>query len=380
MKSKKKRVLFVVYELPPIGGGVATSAAALLNEYSGDTELKVDVVTSSTTNSYEEKQIAGNIRVHYVPIGTKPPTRLQTQTPLEMMRFQMNSLKTINKLINSHSYDIAHYYGYPSALNGWISKNKVPYLVSLRGVDVPGYNKSFGAYYHFYKYIAALTWKSAQEVTAPSLYLAHMAQQTVPDLKVTVIPNSVDTTLFKPVTDKHKYDVFTITAGGTILGKKKGLSYLLRGFKTFHSNYPDTKVLLFGDGTELQHLTNLSNELKLGSSVEFAGRVDRKTLAQRLPKCHVFCLPSLAEGMSNAMLEAQACKLPIITTPVGSGLELLENKAAVPITIKDSHSITAALEQLYTNRNLRNSLGEKAYQLVPKTWSEVAATYKELYS
>jgi glycosyltransferase involved in cell wall biosynthesis len=378
--KQSKRILFVVYELPPIGGGVANAAHHLLTEFAKDPHLTIDVVTSSTRNCFSAEQFSDNIIIHSVPIGPKPPSQYQRQTTLEMIRFLLSSFWKITALQFQHRYDVAHYFGYPGAFIGLFYFWNVPYIVSLRGVDTPEYNQRFGWYYKLYKPLAALTWRYAQSLTAPSRYLIDLAQQSFPNARIALIPNGVDTGLFRPLPDSKKHKKFTVTAGGTIMGKKKGLDLLIKGFAQFHAKYPKSQLILFGEGDEYENLQQFARMLELTSTVIFKGKVSHTRLAQELPKCHVFCLPSHAEGMSNALIEAQAAGLAVVTTPVGNGQDLIDAGLALPIT-HDVSTIADALEKLSVNPNLLKQIGTKARTITKEmTWKNIAQRYKNLYA
>lgn len=372
------RVLFIVYELSPLGGGVATAASQLLREFSKHKNLYIDVVTSSLNNKWEKEQFSKNIVIHRVPIGKKPPERYHQQTPWEMLRFTMHSLQKIHWLLKQEKYQIAHYFGYPSALPGYIFRKRVPYIVSLRGVDVPGYNQKFGLYYHLYKPLAKLTWKHAQAVIANSRWLADLAQKTL-DREIRIIPNGVDTDKFKPVAEKDKFKQFTVTAGGTVMGPKKGLEYLMEGFAIFHKKHPESRLLLFGSGVLENKLRHMASDLGIKSCVEFASRVSHDELASQLPRCHVMCLPSLAEGMSNAVLEAEACGLPLVVTQVGGTEELLDGNGFL-IEKRNSQEITVALTKIYENDKQRTEMSKKSRQQAQKmSWQQTAKKYLDVY-
>lgn len=375
-----KRLLFVVYELPPIGGGVANAAHHLLTEFAKDPTLTIDVVTSSTENRFSTQSFSKNITLHHVPIGRKPPARYQRQTTQEMLLFLLNSFRQITKLQSHHTYNLAHYFGYPGAFVGALYRHKTPYIISLRGVDTPGYNQKFGWYYRLYTPLAVATWKHAKTLTAPSTYLANLARQAWPQAPITVIPNGVNADLFRPLPTSQKHKNFTITAGGTIMGKKKGLDLLIQGFAQFHAKHPQSQLILFGEGDEEQNLKNLAKSLKITQSVIFRGKVPHTTLAKELPKCHVFCLPSHAEGMSNALIEAQAAGLAIATTPVGNGQDLIDSGIAVLIQ-HNASSIAHALEKLHSSPKFLKQMATKARTMAKKSgWPSIAEKYKKLYT
>lgn len=375
---EKVRILFVVYELPPLGGGVATAASHLLGEFKKHNNLQIDVITSSLNNRFEKEQLSENIHLYKVPIGSKPPDRYQQQTVWEMLRFTIGSLLQAIKLLNKFKYNLAHYFGYPGGLPGLLLKKRMSYVVSLRGVDVPGYNLKFGWYYRIYKPLSKIIWRNAKTVVVNSRWLEDLAKKTL-DRSYLVIPNGVDTNLFKPVPETDKFKQFTVTAGGTVMGPKKGLEYLVEGFAIFHKLYPDSRLRLFGTGVLESKLRQMASDLGIKSSVEFVGRVSHDELARQLPRCHVMCLPSLAEGMSNAVLEAAACGLPLILTAVGGTEEILDGNQML-VKKKDAGSVASALIKIARDKKLRDVMENKSRSIAEtSSWSEMSSSYRRLY-
>ncbi|HAL64817.1 MAG TPA: hypothetical protein DCP10_04525 [Bacteroidales bacterium] len=294
-----------------------------------------------------------------------------------MLCFTLASWWQVSKLLFSDQYSSALYFGYPSALVGWFYGWKVPYVVALRGADVPGYNPKFSAYYRLIKPMVALSWKKAKQVVANSQWLADLAGNTA-QVPIKIIPNGVDANLFRSVNETRKFKTFTVTAGGTIPGPKKGLEYLLEGFASFHQQHPQTELLLFGEGSLNEKLKEQAQQLGVEDAVKFAGQITHQQLAQQLPRCHVFCLPSLAEGMSNAMLEAAACGLPIIATDVGGAKEVVDGNGII-VKTKNSNEIAQALKKIYADEQLRLRMSKKSREKAEKMgWGEVGGEYLSL--
>lgn len=382
-KTYQLKIILVSYEFPPLGGGVATAVKSLVDSFP-DHNIRIDIVTSSATNKWKTSFYSDTAIIHHVPIGNKSKS-YQNQTPLNMILFTIFSTVQIFKLLRKNDYDLIHFFGYPGAWPGLLFRNKTPYIISLRGVDVPGYNQKFGLWYRLYKPLTMLSWKYASHIVSNSKWLEHLAHQNLTNIdssKWSIIPNGVDTDKFKPVPDKEKLDHFSVTAGGTLLNPKKDHKHLITGFAKLRKRHNDARLLLFGEGELLKELIDLVDQLGIKDAVEFRGRVDTDTLATQLPKCHVFCLPSLAEGMSNAALEALASGLPLIMTPVGAANEMIiegENGYIVPV--KDSNSIYQALKKIYNDADLRKKMGDKSREIAQGfNPSSTAKAYAKLYS
>ena len=97
---------------------------------------------------------------------------------------------------------------------------------------------------------------------------------------------------------------------------------------------------------------------------------DRSDVAQLLPHCDVFALPSLAEGISNTLLEAMACGCAPVATDVGGNPELVEtgvNGLLVPSG--DPSALAAALAQVAQDEALRRTLSANALARVRSEFS-----------
>lgn len=144
--------------------------------------------------------------------------------------------------------------------------------------------------------------------------------------------------------------------------------------------FEHVRLMIVGDGPLRQHLINLVNELGLTAVTWMPG--DREDVPALLAAMDVFVLPSLAEGISNTVLEAMATGLPVIATSVGGNLELVEegyNGHLVPVG--DSMALARALASLLENEQERLRQGSNARQRVSKRfdWSLTVGAYLGVY-
>ena len=374
------RILLYGYEYPPLGGGTGTALKHLLLEFSKIKDLEIDLVTTSLYDKWEEEQVYPNIRFYRVPIGVREEKEHHSQKPIHMARYSWNAFLLTWKLMFKHKYDFTHFFGFPGGLVSLLFRWRYKYIISLRGVDVPGYNIKFKKFYIIYKPLAWLIWRFAYKVIANSQNLADLANKTVPRTQIDKITNGVDTKKFKPVTEDKKMDLFTITAGGTLFGKNKGLGYLIEGFAKLNKKHGETRLVLIGSGDLEDELKKLVGSLGIEKKVNFVGMKSNEWIAKNLPKYHVFVLPSLNEGMSNAALEALSSGLPLILTDTGGTKEMLKGNGFI-IEKKNSEQIYEKLEELYSNKPLRDEMGRKSRGIAESmSWSNVAAEYLRVYN
>lgn len=158
---------------------------------------------------------------------------------------------------------------------------------------------------------------------------------------------------------------------GTIgrLHPSKGYIVLIEAVPLVLEKLPRARFVLIGEGSERDHLEKRVRELGVTSSVDFLGeRVDASNL---LPEFDILVLPSLIEGMPNAVLEAAAAGIPIVATRVGG----------VPEVVRDSHTgllvepgsspcLARALVRMGQDETLRADCRKKAKELVVSRFRE----------
>lgn len=379
------KVLFFNYEYPPLGGGAANATAYILKEYSKMPDLKVDLVTSSVDNKYHLENIGGNILIHRIPIG-KNKSNLHYQSQKELLTYFWKAYFFAKKLAKENGYDLSHSFftvpcGFISLLLKW--KYKIPFVVSLRGSDVPGYSERFSFLYGFIRPLVRLIWRKSEKVVANSQGLKNLALETNSQQKIDVICNGIDITQFGKSENKKdqkfedKFKILCVTR----ITPRKGVRYLIEAFGKLSKKNNKLSLEIIGDGDEKKNLENLAKELEIADKVDFIGLVPHEELPPYFEKADVFVLPSLNEGMSNSMLEALASGLPLVATDTGGTRELVkEEKNGFIIKMKDSSDLAEKIEKLIGNNDLRKKMGEESRKKAENmSWEKVAKEYVDLY-
>ena len=153
---------------------------------------------------------------------------------------------------------------------------------------------------------------------------------------------------------------------GTVgrLVETKGQKVLLKAFAKVYGKYPESWLLLAGAGRLESELKVLASALDIHERVVFLGF--RRDIPEILKACDVFVLPSIAEGLPGALLEAMATGIPVIASQVGGVPEIL-NSADLGVMVPPSavDELSVAMEQLCSMDEMkRNEVGKALRQRV----------------
>jgi len=151
--------------------------------------------------------------------------------------------------------------------------------------------------------------------------------------KISVIPTMVDLSEFKPDLVLRKSIRLTLgieedTSVMVYLGRLAGVKNLFFLIDTFHElikSLPNVVLLLMGDGEDRQKLMNYTNSLNLGNQIRFLSTIERTELPKYLTAADLLVMPSLAEGLSVALLESLASGLPAVCADVGDTKKVITN-------------------------------------------------------
>jgi sugar transferase (PEP-CTERM/EpsH1 system associated) len=208
----------------------------------------------------------------------------------------------------------------------------------------------------------------------------------IPAGKVVVICNGVDTSRFAPGDRRAARAVLGLPADADVIGTVgrldpiKDQAGLVRAFAGIAREYPRARLVIAGDGPCRDDLERLVSNLALGDRVHLLG--ERRDVPLVLAAFDLFVLPSIAEGISNTLLEAMATGLPVIATRVGGNPELVEegvNGFLVPR--RDPGALQAALARYLDDPHLAVVHGKASRQSAVEEFGleRMRAAYGRLY-
>lgn len=377
------KILFLNYEYPPLGGGAGNATEYLLREYAKRPDLEVHLVTSSVDADIHDEHIGGNVFVQSVPIG-KNSKNLHFQSQKDLLMYAWRGYAKADALLALGGYDAIHAFftvpcGYMAMRLG--RKYGIPYVVSLRGADVPGFSERFTLLYSFLKPLIRRVWRQSARVIAVSLGMQRLAEKTAPTQPMSVIPNGISVEDFVPSSGSEDGRIRVISTSR--LTPRKGLRFLIQALAEMKTRQgiDDIEALLIGDGHERESLEDMAREMGVSNQVRFIGRVDHVELKDWYGKADIFILPSMNEGMSNAMLEALASGLPLLVTRTGGADEVLEEGInGFALEMRSAEDIAEKLLRLRNDRELRLRMAAASRRKAEAmSWGNVALHYWQVY-
>lgn len=240
----------------------------------------------------------------------------------------------INTLINSFQPDVIHcHFAYEALmlLDNLDNINKHKLIVHFHGYDATQMinKKSYVKRLNDY-----LSRRNIFTISCNQYFIKTLTQKLNVNLSTYLVLKygiNLDT-LFKPDSIEKKTDVIVFTQVSSLV-EKKGHEYTLRAYKRFLDSNPHihSVLKLTGSGERLSKLQQLAKDLGIEKNVKFLGSLKPKQIASLLNESSVFLHHSITdangdmEGIPNAIMEAMAMELPIISTFHSGIPELVED-------------------------------------------------------
>jgi glycosyltransferase involved in cell wall biosynthesis len=192
--------------------------------------------------------------------------------------------------------------------------------------------------------------------------------------KMVLIPNGVsDDTLNASFDGRRKRAELGLAPDGHVVGAvsrlawKKGIRYLLEAAPQVLESVPDASFVIAGDGPLREELEAQAGALGIRDRVVFLG--SRRDGLELLSAFDVFVLPSVIEGMSNALLEAMAMGLPVVATGVGGNMEVVaDGRTGFLVPPGDPDPMAAAIVKLLHAPEMGREMGAAGRRLVRENY------------
>jgi glycosyltransferase involved in cell wall biosynthesis len=372
--------LFINYEYPPIGGGSATACQQIARTFAKRGHQIV--VLTAGLGSLHGTVVEDAVTIMRIRALRKSPHQSGI---IEMASYVLLASWHAVRLARSQQIDFAlAFFSVPGGivarwLNLW---TRIPYVVSLRGGDVPGTEPHLAMFYRVLQPLRRNIFKNARSICAPSQGLKELSERADP-FPVQVIPNGVDLELFRPDSAVRPKTLTLLSVGR--LHVQKNVAYLLKILAAIRDGYKTpVTARIVGDGPERSALEQLVTDLGLADAVKFEGWLDREAVRRAYQSATFLIHASSYEGMSNVILEALASGLPVGASRIPGNTELVQPglNGFLVDTEADPAKAAELIYSLFSNQPEWEKLSQGARATIEQrfSWTHAANLYEQLLS
>ena len=370
------KILMINYEFPPLGGGGAQAHYQLLQDYAGREGLEVDVLTSATGEGFWQEYFSNRITLYKIGLEKK---NMHLWRKGEMLAWLWRAKKHYRLMLKQNDYDLVHaFFGFPS---GWLcyrTAGKAPYMISLRGSDVPGINPRVQLEYKLLGWIFRRIWRKSSLLVACSEGLRERALRFLPSAEIDVIPNGVDLKRFEPGDGRIEGRRWRLLTVGRLSASKR-TELLIEAVDLLRASHPEITLTIAGGGALMDSLQPWAREKGLSEVIRFLGVVSADKMPGLYQEHDILVSATAQEGMSNAMLEGMACGMPIVTTRC-EGVEELIGDNGVIVEEPSAAGLAEAVRGLLEDGQVYDTMAAAARKRAEEfTWGVVAEEYIKCY-
>ncbi len=212
-----------------------------------------------------------------------------------------------------------------------------------------------------------------------------LEKMDVPEDKVKLIVNGVDTDKFKPG-DKQKIKKKLGLNGKVILTATrlvpwKGIDVLIKSMPKVLQKVPDVNLIIAGEGTMYDKLRILIESMNLGHKVKLVGRLSEETKLLYMKACDVYALPSFFDTTPNTLLEIMASGKPTVLSDIDGLREVVTDKTSIKIPVGNINILAKNLIEVLTDEERMEKMGLAARKHIMQNYSmrKMMNEYIKLY-
>lgn len=375
------RFLLINYEYPPIGAGAA-NATRRISQCLIEQGHEVGVLTARF-GTLRDWAVEEGISIFRCPARRVAPERSNI---VEMASFIAGGMLSMPKVVSRLKPDacIAFFSipGGPVALLGnllW----RLPYVVSLRGGDVPGSENTLKWSHRLLTPLRRMILRRSHAVVANSDGLKRLTESADP-YSAHVIPSGVDADYYAPGPQRADDGSFRALFVGRF-HPQKNLVILVEQFARAVRASPDRdlRLDLVGDGPDRAAVEARIAALGLGDRVSLPGWLPRSELLEVYRRSDCLVNPSSGEGLPNVVLEAMACGVAVLASRVAGNDTLVDHgKTGLLFDWATVDALGDGLAQLAADTAGTREMGRRGREiaLAEYSWSSVARRYAELFT
>ncbi len=284
------------------------------------------------------------------------------------------------KIFSKNNYDLVHMHEPYIPFAGWsvLERARIPVVSSFHtswddesvfnifnGL-VPLFKKKFSLHSRGAIFVSKITFDKWGEICDDTVYKK-------------IIPNAVDTQLFKPKIGEIAFPIRLFFAARIV--HRKGLIKLLRALKLLKKRGVQFHLTIMGDGEDRVNSLEYAKSNHLLSHISYIGEIKGEERAKYFTESDIFCAPYVNEAASISVLEAISAGLPVVGFNIPIFSDFLHNYPAKDLLVKKNpEELSVALEKLITNPKRIESIKKWCITMRPNfSWNTIARQTEEVY-
>jgi len=295
----------------------------------------------------------------------------------------VGSYEQVKKILLEKNIDIVHFHS-PlfTFLYGFLKNKEFPCIMTCHYLlDVKANAVSAGLYGGFIKRMTKYIGKRVDKIVCVNEdYIQVFKRWGISSEKLVFIPNGVDTKRFSPgkskIKEKYKDSKIVLYFGR--LHYQKNVHLLVESFSLIKDKIRDVKLIIVGTGNQYDKLKKMSEN---DSNIIMTGFVNDEELVDYMRAADIVVFPSRGENASFTIMEAMACRLPVISSDVGNAKKILGEGRGILLKDYTKEEIVEKVSEVLTNETLCKNISEKALDYVVKnhSWDKISKETEELY-
>jgi len=355
------RILTLIYEFPPVGGGGGRAAYDICKGLAARGH-EVTVLTAHMQGLPFEEYKDG---IRLVRISSLRREMFGASF-MTMLAYVLAGLWAGSRLIGINRPDIIHaHFAVPTGALAWMLSilTGIPYILTVHLGDVPGgVPEKTGKWFRWVEPFTVPIWKRAKKIIAVSEHTRQLALQHY-SVNVKVVPNGADVKHLAPSEIKVNTPPRLIFAGRFVPQKNPfAIIQVLSQLKDLNWT-----CSMLGDGPLFEDVKHEIEKAGMSERFDLPGWVTPDTVLEYFAKSDILFMPSLSEGLPVVGVQALATGLAIVASKIGGFLDLVDyGKNGYLIDVRDVSAFSNSLREIISDPSillrLREASVEKSHQ------------------
>lgn len=336
----KKKVVFI---LPRMGGGGAERVVSIVANGLAKRDFLVSIAVLVGEDSYYRLDDS----VQFITADLPMDRSSRFTRKISMMKGFGKSISFVKTVIQDYQPDVVIPLLTSCEIVGYLATRGMKNTIRVSSERNDPTRENYGT-----RKLKEFIYKSSDLLICQSQTVASY-YKCVPKEKKCVIPNPIDQTLMPAPMEESK-PARVVSVGR--LTSQKNMTLLVKAFGLIADEFKDVTLTIYGEGPKRAEIEEVIRSANLQERIFLPGA--SADVFHHIKDAALFVMPSDYEGFPNALLEAMALKIPVISTDFATGVarEIVTKDFGAVVPCRDEHSMASAMEKFLRDDALRRRI------------------------